>query len=130
MSLMHTFAIAMEISTLFFDKVKKIRNKKGYSQEYVASSLNITQSAYSRLESGSSEPTIKQAYQIAQILDTPIHELIPNANFINQHNENLTQCTVIGNIFGKVENMHLSNAIDKMDELKKIFSEFINTVKP
>ena len=36
-----------------FKRIREIRMQKGYSQEYMAHILNISQSKYSRLENGS-----------------------------------------------------------------------------
>lgn len=39
-------------------KIKKIRNEKGYSQEYMADRLNIAQSTFHYIECGKSIPSI------------------------------------------------------------------------
>ena len=40
----------------FGQKIKKLRNEKGWTQEYVAEQLNISIPALSRYESGTYEP--------------------------------------------------------------------------
>lgn len=40
----------------FGDKIKKLRQEKGWNQEYVAQQLNISVPALSRYESGTYEP--------------------------------------------------------------------------
>nr|MBC7612235.1 helix-turn-helix transcriptional regulator [Pseudopedobacter sp.] len=53
------------------------RAKKGYSQEYMAFMLDISQSTYSKLESESLELNIKRLYQIAEILDVNVYDVLP-----------------------------------------------------
>ncbi|MGL4630076.1 MAG: helix-turn-helix domain-containing protein [Leadbetterella sp.] len=49
-------------------KVRKIRNQKGYSQENMASSLGIEQSAYQKIESGKSSLKLYQLFVILDLL--------------------------------------------------------------
>jgi transcriptional regulator with XRE-family HTH domain len=58
--------------------VKRIRELKGYSQEYMASMLNISQSAYSNLESGKSKFTLDRAIQISIVLEVDLREYLEN----------------------------------------------------
>ena len=53
------------------------RAKKGYSQEYMAFMLDISQSTYSKLESESLELNVKRLYQIAEILDINVYDILP-----------------------------------------------------
>jgi len=58
------------------EKIRKIRNLKGYSQEYVADRLKISQSAYSAIETNKTELDIGRMKQIAEILEIDFLELI------------------------------------------------------
>ena len=49
---------------------------KGYSQLYVASQLNVSQNAYSKLEKGDSRMTINTLFRIADIFDLNIDDLL------------------------------------------------------
>ena len=56
-----------------------IRNKRedlNYTQEYLAAKLNISQNAYSKIELGYTKITVERLFQIAEILDTELMELI------------------------------------------------------
>jgi len=46
------------------EKIRKIRSLKGYSQEYVADRLKISQSAYSAIETNRTKLDINRAKQI------------------------------------------------------------------
>lgn len=58
------------------EKIRKERLIKGYSQEYMAFRLDISQNAYSKLEREETELSVKRAYQIVEILDIQIYKLI------------------------------------------------------
>jgi transcriptional regulator with XRE-family HTH domain len=51
---------------------------KGYSQDYMAYNLNISQNAYSKIERGQTEITLKRLYEIVKILDVPLYEILPH----------------------------------------------------
>ena len=56
-----------------------IRNKRealNYTQEYLAAKLNISQNAYSKIELGYTKITVERLFQIAEILETNLIELI------------------------------------------------------
>jgi transcriptional regulator with XRE-family HTH domain len=49
-------------------KIKKRRNELGYSQQYVSSQLNITQSSYNKIENGTTELSVAVLMKLCQIL--------------------------------------------------------------
>lgn len=56
-----------------------IRSKRielNYTQEYLAAKLNISQNAYSKIELGYTKITVERLFQIADILETNIIELL------------------------------------------------------
>jgi len=56
--------------------IRKIREHLNYTQEYLAMKLNISQNAYSKIELGYTKITLERLYQIAQILEVDLIELI------------------------------------------------------
>lgn len=48
--------------------IKKIRESRNLSQEYMASQLNITQAAYSKLEADKTHLSIKKLFEICRLL--------------------------------------------------------------
>lgn len=48
--------------------IRKIREYKGYTQDYLAAKLKISQNAYSKLELGYSKLTVDRLFKIAVIL--------------------------------------------------------------
>ncbi len=43
----------------------------------MAHQLNISQNAYSKMERGDTEVTVKRIYEVADVLDVSIYELLP-----------------------------------------------------
>lgn len=56
--------------------IRKIREYRNYTQEYLAMKLNISQNAYSKIELGYTKITLERLYQIANILEVDLIELI------------------------------------------------------
>lgn len=61
------------------EKIRIARVTIGYSQEYVAFLLDMSQSNYSKIELNKSELTIQKLYRIAKILNVDVMKLLPEA---------------------------------------------------
>ncbi len=57
-------------------RIRQTRLMKGYSQEYMAYRLNISQQSYSRMESGRQDLKIMQLKTIAEVLEIPLTDLL------------------------------------------------------
>ena len=53
-------------------RIRSLREAKGYSQEYMADMLHISQSTYAHLESGKSSIKVDRLFQIAEIFQIEI----------------------------------------------------------
>jgi transcriptional regulator with XRE-family HTH domain len=53
-------------------KIRKLRESKDLKQKHVADELNITESAYSKIERGITDPSIGRLDQIAKVLGVTI----------------------------------------------------------
>ncbi|MGD1842911.1 MAG: helix-turn-helix domain-containing protein [Thermonemataceae bacterium] len=74
------------------EKIRAIREMKGYSQTYLATHMNISQTAYSKIERGETQVTPEKLQTIADILEVP-KESIENFSekfFINITGDNNT----------------------------------------
>jgi len=58
------------------NKIKKVRELKNYTQEYMAERLGITQSGYSRYEKEDGDLTISQLDKISEIFQMKLEDLI------------------------------------------------------
>ena len=94
------------------EKIKKLRELRDYSQDYVAKKLKITQGAYSRMEQGEIDVTFSRLEKVAEVLEMPVAKLVGYddkqmmTNYITQSDN----CTINGDI--------LSNKLF-VEELKK-----------
>lgn len=58
------------------ERIKRVRLEKGYSQDYMADMLNISQNAYHKMERGHSRINLQKFIDIAKILEIETSELI------------------------------------------------------
>lgn len=56
--------------------LKRIRIEKGISQKQMADRLGFAQSNFNKIENGISELTVNRLFEIAQILDVPVIEIL------------------------------------------------------
>ena len=58
--------------------IRKIREHRNYTQEYLAAKLRISQNAYSKIELGYTKITVERLFQIAEILESDPVYIITN----------------------------------------------------
>jgi transcriptional regulator with XRE-family HTH domain len=56
--------------------IRNKREKLNYTQEYLSVKLGISQNAYSKIELGYTKITVERLFQIAEILETDLTDLI------------------------------------------------------
>lgn len=61
---------------MFKEKLKKLRKKHGYTQEYMANQLNISRPTYTNYERGEREPDYQMLRQIAIFFDVSTDYLL------------------------------------------------------
>lgn len=59
-----------------YNKIKAIRLKKGYSQEYMATKMSMTPNGYGKLERGLTDISVKRLEEIAKIFGVSVSDLI------------------------------------------------------
>jgi transcriptional regulator with XRE-family HTH domain len=67
--------ISSKIKTIAIS-IRKKREYKNYTQEYLAYKLNISQNAYSKIELGYTKITVERLFQIAEVLEVSAVELL------------------------------------------------------
>lgn len=58
------------------ENIRQLRVKKGYSQEYMADCLGISQQSYSRIEKKAAEYPLSRLSQIADLLEVSLLDVI------------------------------------------------------
>lgn len=59
----------------FANRIRHIRQIKGYSQDYVSMKIGISLSAYSKIERGTTDPSLSRMLQIADVLDIDLGQI-------------------------------------------------------
>jgi transcriptional regulator with XRE-family HTH domain len=69
--------------------IKKMREFRNYTQEYMAEALKISQAAYSKIEKENADLGLRRLYEIANILNVKISDIIDfNEKIIFNFSEN------------------------------------------
>lgn len=70
------------------EKIKRLRKSKGFSQEKLAEQLNISQSAYARMENGESNSWIHHLEKLSDIFEIRPEDFLSNdTNIFNNLNQ-------------------------------------------
>lgn len=70
-------------------RIKKLREAKNLTQEFMANNLKISQNSYSRIETENTKLTTDRLSEIAEILNVPTEFILNTQSPIyNFHNEN------------------------------------------
>jgi transcriptional regulator with XRE-family HTH domain len=98
-------------------RIKKLRESKNWTQEYMASQLKISQNTYSRLENENVKLSTERLKQIAAIFEVPAEYLLnSDAPVYNFHNENASI-----KYAGHIENIY--------DDQKEVFQKSIQILE-
>lgn len=64
--------------------IRKVRDVRNYTQDYLAAKLGISQNAYSKIELGYSKITLERLFSISAILEIEVMQLLDadSTNFI------------------------------------------------
>ena len=77
------------------DEIRKIRQQKGLSQEYMATKVGLSQPQYSRVEQGDCTVAYEKVIEIAKVLNVSPNDIIEQSNSFIFNNCN---CNQAGNI--------------------------------
>ena len=58
------------------EKIRKLREAKNYTQEYMAHELDISPKTYGRLENGESPLKVEQLLKLSELLEVSVEDLI------------------------------------------------------
>jgi len=110
--------------------IKKLRELRNYTQEYMAEQMKMSQSGYSKIEQDETDTPISRLNQIAEILQVSLPDLLTfdeNKLFLqfhNQHNQNLTNVQ-IGTIEREVYENHIKDLQNEIAYLRSTLEKLI-----
>ncbi|WP_439697012.1 helix-turn-helix domain-containing protein [Mucilaginibacter sp. AW1-7] len=123
-------------------KLKKLRDQSGFSQEYVANELGISQSTYFKLESQQIRLTVERAKQLAKLyeIDTEyfyssesavVHNNYSSGSYSNSNNGTIDKYEN-NNISKEVIDLLREELIQAKEERKlfgQLIAKFLNDQK-
>ena len=68
------------------NKIRMLREGIGFSQQYVANKLNITQQAYSKLEKNPDTATLERLRKLSEILGVNVNSIVGDDDMYIQQN--------------------------------------------
>lgn len=101
--------------------IRKIREQKGFSQEYMANTLNISQASYARMENEETKITVERLQKIAEILETSIVDFF-NTDKFTIHNQNYE-----GSYGGNAYVQHLN--VENKEATEKLIASYEERIK-
>lgn len=101
------------------DNIRKVRELRNFTQEYMAGQLGITQAGYSKIESGTTDISFSKIEEIANILKVTPADLVA---FDSQK---------YFNSFNNVKGSNNGSVIIEMktDEMKKLYEDKIGLLE-
>lgn len=106
----------------FGDKLRQLRNQKGYSQEHVSEFLNVSQKTYSNMENDKSSISIEALKEIALLYEIDLLELLQE-NRIIQHNNSKDTSTIQGVVHNHVSKELINQFKERISDLKGIIEK-------
>ena len=105
------------------NKIRILRESKGYSQENIAQELGISQPSYARLEKQDERISITRLIQIANLLKTTVGELIgeKSQKVVNQQNSEYASAYVDSIINADKE--HIATLKEEIIFLRKLLDK-------
>lgn len=106
------------------NKLRKLRMENGYSQEYLAEVLEVSQKTYSNMENNKSSISIDTLKKIAAEYKIELIELLSDDKVIVQNNSSRESSSFQGGIIINHMSEELFNQMkERIEELKETLSE-------
>ena len=101
-------------------KIKKIRELRNYSQDYMADRLGISQVSYSRIEKGQTKLDLERMQHIAAVLEVdPVFLMSFNDNMVFYNNSEHNQGGNIVNHYHTLAETERQTLLNRIQQLEK-----------
>jgi transcriptional regulator with XRE-family HTH domain len=120
------------------EKIRSMRESKNWSQEEMASKLNMSVNGYSKIERGETNPHISKLEQIAKELNVDLLELMSGGKNVYLIRDNSNHgCNVIGSsseIAFEIQKLqmqlsHKDETIEQLRNENNLLKEMLELVK-
>lgn len=85
-------------------RIKRHRELKNYTQQYMSERLNISQNTYSKIETGGIKLTVERLKQISDILEVSMEDILNNDSQVFNFNN-----STIDKFYGYIETLQEDN---------------------
>ncbi|MEO8172787.1 MAG: helix-turn-helix transcriptional regulator [Sediminibacterium sp.] len=68
-----------DISIAVGQRIRKLREEGGYTQNNIAEALDMSAGAYAKIERGETDPSITRLYELAELMDTEVIKFLTDA---------------------------------------------------
>ncbi|MDR0811956.1 MAG: helix-turn-helix domain-containing protein [Paludibacter sp.] len=114
-------------------KIRSVRESKGFSQELMADKLNISRSAYHRIENGETNSWINHIEALGRELDIKPEELFTGIDSVNQNEMENHSSAVLNNVYSDAH-ITINQLSDKVielyeDKIKMLETEIVRLKK-
>jgi transcriptional regulator with XRE-family HTH domain len=97
-------------------KIRFLRDSKNWSQDYVATKLNITQTAYSKLEGGLTKLTTERITQLAELYNVDEHFFLSDDQpTLNYYNCNDNKAIINPQNYNEMPKEHFTELLNSKD---------------
>jgi transcriptional regulator with XRE-family HTH domain len=109
--------IDTDIEEKVLNKIKKHRIEKGYTHEYMAFNLKMSQASYAKLEANKTKLSLERLDKISKILETTIEDLL-EVKTEKYFKQNLYDNSII---YQEIQNLN--------QESRELLNAYMNQVK-
>lgn len=97
--------------------IKKLRELRNYTQQYMAENLGMSQSGYGKLERGQSDMSLLKLFKIAEVLEVNIDAILKfNVELILQQEKIVSEN--LGDPLSKQNMQHIHQILSEINFLK------------
>ncbi len=113
----------METNQNLGERIKRLREERNYSQQYLAQKLGVSQKAYSKIETNQTKLSVDSLLKIAEVLETSINKILDtdgNAVYNNFSTHNGEGIVIHKTSSDKVFELYEKLIITKDEEIKRL----------
>lgn len=110
-------------STKIGNKLRQLRINKGYSQEYMAEILAVSQKTYSNMENDKTSISIEALKKIAEEYRVNILKLLSDEKIVMQHNNFLDLSSKQEIIYNNITDELINQLKSRIEDLKNNLAE-------
>ncbi len=105
------------------NKLRQLRMNRGYSQEYIAEILGVSQKTYSNMENDKTNISIEVLKKIAEEYKVDMIELLSDGKVVVQHNNFSDTSSLQGIIYNHTSDELINQLKLRIEDLKKSLVE-------